>query len=203
MIRFLCRFSRRLAAARWAIVLVGLGLAVGVAAQEWQPLHKDELHDPKGSGIKLLQQPAEALSKLPRDTAGNQVRWVDALEQGFINPRTNILPETKVRVYEKDVLLDLYGSMPIVRFPHRNHTIWLDCNNCHDHLFKQEAGGSRISMLNILEGEQCGLCHGAVAFPLTECARCHSVSRRDFRPPPKLRAIVVERGQLPPSYTPQ
>ena len=32
-------------------------------------------------------------------------------------------------------------------------------------------------MLLILAGEKCGLCHGAVAFPLTECLRCHSVQR--------------------------
>ena len=32
-------------------------------------------------------------------------------------------------------------------------------------------------MMLILQGEKCGLCHGAVAFPLTECLRCHSVSR--------------------------
>jgi hypothetical protein len=31
-------------------------------------------------------------------------------------------------------------------------------------------------MQKILDGEQCGVCHGAVAFPLTECRRCHSVS---------------------------
>jgi hypothetical protein len=29
----------------------------------------------------------------------------------------------------------------------------------------------------ILSGEKCGLCHGAVSFPLTECKRCHSVDR--------------------------
>jgi hypothetical protein len=29
----------------------------------------------------------------------------------------------------------------------------------------------------VLSGEKCGLCHGAVAFPLTECNRCHSVQR--------------------------
>jgi hypothetical protein len=26
-------------------------------------------------------------------------------------------------------------------------------------------------------GEHCGRCHGAVAFPLTECTRCHSVQQ--------------------------
>jgi hypothetical protein len=35
-------------------------------------------------------------------------------------------------------------------------------------------------MLAILEGEQCGQCHGAVAFPLTECTRCHAIPQKDF-----------------------
>jgi hypothetical protein len=26
-------------------------------------------------------------------------------------------------------------------------------------------------------GEQCGVCHGAVAFPLTVCGRCHNTPR--------------------------
>jgi hypothetical protein len=34
-----------------------------------------------------------------------------------------------------------------------------------------------MNMLQILSGEKCGQCHGAVAFPLTECARCHRVPR--------------------------
>ena len=161
--------------------LAGLLLALacsGLRAGEWMPLEKDGLHDPASPAIKLLQQPAEALSKLPPDSAGNQVRWVDALEKNFINPRTNIRPETKIRLREDDILLDPQGSMPMVRFPHRAHTLWLDCNNCHEYPFKSVAGANHISMLSILEGEQCGLCHGAVSFPLTECTRCHSVPRK-------------------------
>ena len=81
--------------------------------------------------------------------------------------------------YDKDVFLNLNGGMPAVRFPHTVHNAWLDCSNCHDHLFKKERGASQISMFLILQGEQCGVCHGAVAFPLTECARCHSMKRED------------------------
>ena len=70
-----------------------------------------------------------------------------------------------------------FGSMPAVKFPHRQHTLWLDCSNCHNGLFKDKIGANKFSMVAILNGEQCGLCHGAVAFPLTECTRCHSVPR--------------------------
>ncbi len=145
----------------------------------WLPLNDDDVHDPTSPAVKRLMEPRDGLSGLTPDNVGNQVRWAQALDQGLINPRTNILPETKVQVLDLDILLDLYGSMPIVRFPHRIHTLWLDCKNCHEHLFKSKTGTSGISMLNILSGEQCGLCHGAVAFPLVKCDRCHSVPRNE------------------------
>jgi c(7)-type cytochrome triheme protein len=169
---------------RWTLArLLALAVATasfGAAAQmarQWIALSKDGVHDPKSPAITVLQQPGEALRTLPPDSVGNQVRWVDALQDGYINPRTNILPGTEVRVLETDILLNLKGGTPIVRFPHRQHTLWLDCSNCHDKLFKAQAGANTFSMERILQGEQCGVCHGAVAFPLTECKRCHSVTR--------------------------
>lgn len=148
-------------------------------AAGWKSLKNDGLHDPDGPGIQLLQQPGEALKNLPRDTAGNEVAWIPALREGVIQPREKLRPETKVQRYDKDVLLNLYGSMPSVRFPHKAHTEWLDCSNCHDHIFLPKRGANKISMFLILQGQQCGVCHGAVAFPLTECRRCHSVPNNE------------------------
>lgn len=184
---------------------VGLGLAAAIAAvaslsvqaQNWETLRKDGIHDPRGPAVKELQEPADALSKLAPDTAGNMVRWVQSLEKGEINPRASIRPDTKIRVYDSDVLLNLKGGMPIVRFPHRQHTLWLDCSNCHDHLFTTEPGSNKLSMLAILNGEQCGVCHGAVAFPLTECFRCHSVPRPGNTVKPSL-PIAIPPGAVPP-----
>lgn len=161
--------------------------ATQVPRPTWLPLERDGLHDPASQALRVLQQPAAALSQLPPDTAGNMVRWVRALEEGKITPRTNIRPETKIQVLDQDILLDLNGSMPVVRFPHKQHTQWLDCSNCHDHLFKRKTGATKISMLAILQGEQCGLCHGAVSFPLTECSRCHSVTHAQAREELKAR----------------
>lgn len=151
------------------------------ASSPWLPLEKDGIHDPKSPAIGVLQQPADALSALPRDTAGNLVDWVRALETGAIAPRTNLLPETNVRVLDQDLIIARFGSMPAVKFPHRPHTLWLDCSNCHNGLFVDKAGANRFSMTAILNGEQCGVCHGAVAFPLTECNRCHSVPNESLR----------------------
>ncbi|CAD5372307.1 Cytochrome_C7 domain-containing protein [Rubrivivax sp. A210] len=168
---------RRLAALLLLVMMVPAFAAPPAAkpASPWLRLEKDGLHDPRGPGIAVLQQPADALATLPRDTAGNMVNWVKAIDSGTINPRTNLLPETEVRVREDAIIVSRNGSMPAVRFPHRQHTLWLDCANCHDVLFKPKAGANKFSMMAILNGEQCGLCHGAVAFPLTECNRCHSV----------------------------
>lgn len=148
----------------------------------WTRLEQDGLHDPQGPGLALLQQPGEALQYLPPDSAGNLVRWVRALEWGAIAPRSNLRPETAVRLREDELIVARDGSMPAVKFPHRAHTLWLDCSNCHDTPFKPQLGANRLRMTAILNGEQCGLCHGAVAFPLTECNRCHSVPNASLRP---------------------
>ena len=126
----------------------------------------------------MLQEPAEALSELPRSTSGNYVDWIAALRSGAIDPRTSIQPETKVKLLDLDILFEETAGQPIVRFPHLEHTEWLDCSNCHDKPFIPKKGANPVNMLSILEGEYCGQCHGAVAFPLTECARCHNLPRQ-------------------------
>ena len=166
---------------RILLLVLMLGASSMIWAGKWSPVTADELHDPAEPGIKLLQNPEEALSKLPSDAVGNQVDWVKALQGGYINPRTNVLPETKVRVIDTEVLMKRTGEMPMVKFPHKPHTLWLECGNWHEHLFKSKAGASNVNMMQILTGEKCGLCHGAVAFPLTECTRCHSVPREKIR----------------------
>lgn len=165
-------------------LLVSPLISVAQDPISWTPLKDDGLHDPRSPALRELADPAESLAPLARVAPdrfiGNQVRWVHLIEQAALAPRTNVLPGTPMRVLDQDIYLDIGGSMAVVRFPHRAHTYWLDCSNCHDRIFKEKAGGNKISMLQILEGEQCGICHGAVAFPLTECGRCHSVPQVDF-----------------------
>ena len=104
----------------------------------------------------LLQEPGEALGALAPDTAGNLVRWMRALDEGQIQPRTNILPETRSTCAPPRYCSRI-RAMPLVRFPHRQHTAWLDCTNCHNHLFEQKAGATKINMMAILSGEKCGV----------------------------------------------
>ena len=72
------------------------------------------------------------------------------------------------------IVRQVKGSMPNVVYPHLPHTEWLDCTNCHDEIFVPEKGANQISMAGILLGQKCGICHGKVAFPISDCRRCHS-----------------------------
>lgn len=166
------RLKRRIAAAAATLLTSAL-----VWAASWTPLAQDGIHDPASPAIGILQEPAQALSRLPEDIAGNYVRWMRALDEGFINPRSAVSPEFKVRLRTTEVLMKNTSSMFMVRFPHRQHTAWLDCSSCHEQLFTSKAGANKQNMWLLLTGEKCGQCHGAVAFPLTECARCHNVPR--------------------------
>lgn len=152
--------------------------------RSWKPLDQDGIHDPETPRLNLLQTPEEALRFLPPDfpQIGNQVDWVRALNSGKIQPIDRLYQDTPVQRLDLDIIMKRSGEMPNVRFPHKAHTDWLDCSNCHDKFFVKKAGANATNMFSILAGEFCGRCHGAVAFPLTECRRCHSVPPSDELP---------------------
>lgn len=160
---------------------VGWCAELGIKSESavWATLTQDELHDPQGPGLHLLQNPAEALSQLPPGIAGNYVNWVKALKNGAIKPLARFYPQTQVKVLDLDVMLTKRENAELnrVTFPHKQHTEWLDCSTCHEAIFKSQAGANPITMLAILNGEYCGRCHGAVAFPPTDCKRCHNTPR--------------------------
>ncbi len=157
------------------VILFALFASKQILAAEWIKIKDDGLHDPAVPGVSILQQPSEALSALPPDTAGNKVNWVKALRDKYIEPRSYLHKEKKMEILDSDILLKGTGDNPYVLFPHKAHTEWMECGNCHEKIFISKAGATPISMLAILQGEYCGRCHGAVSFPLTECNRCHSV----------------------------
>lgn len=168
---------------RSAVIGLSVLLIITVARADnrsWKPLVDDGLHDPESDAIEYKQNPEDALRELPPDIVGNKVRWVQALQEGYITPRTNILPGTDIKVLDLDIIMGNTGEMPMVNFPHLQHTEWLDCSNCHEKIFIKEVDANPITMMDVLMGEYCGRCHGAVAFPLTECKRCHSIDRSTF-----------------------
>ena len=117
----------------------------------------------------------DALRRLPKDPAGG-VDWVHALEEKAIEPRAGLNPEAKDEpIFPLDVEL-IPDAQPLfkVTFPHKAHTEWLACANCHPGIFQMQRGADPITMAKIYAGEYCGRCHGKVAFaPPTGCPRCH------------------------------
>ncbi len=117
---------------------------------------------------------AETLKRLPLDETGN-VDWVRALDSEVIRPRRGLSPEAEgEEVLELDVdMIPVEDPEMKVVFPHRAHTEWLSCENCHPRLYEMKQGTRAATMEDMSRGESCGLCHGTVAFSLEACGRCH------------------------------
>lgn len=67
------------------------------------------------------------------------------------------------------------GVRPVV-FPHWFHRIRFRCTVCHFELgFKMRAGANKVQMVDITNGQFCGMCHnGQVAWSADRCDLCHS-----------------------------
>jgi len=140
------------------------------------PPSEDGIHDPTNQGTKMLQTPEAGFDGFVRTyKAGNFVDWVKTLESGKIKPRVDRLdPTAEMLVMDLDIQRTPKGSMPYVIYPHKQHTEWLDCSNCHPAIFIPQKGANQISMAAILLGQKCGVCHGKVSFPVSQCTKCHS-----------------------------
>ncbi|MCL4470564.1 MAG: cytochrome c, class I [Gammaproteobacteria bacterium] len=151
-----------------------------VAPKRHLPPDKDGIHDPANDGTQMLQTPLESFGGLPKSQGdfGNGVDWVKALDGGKINPRWDRNdPKAKPVLMDLNIVREVKGSMPGVGFPHKQHTQWLDCSNCHPAIFLPQKGANQISMAAIMLGQKCGVCHGTVAFPVAECRRCHDKAK--------------------------
>lgn len=141
------------------------------------PVEEDGIHDPTNDAVHILQEPVEAMAEFPRDSAGI-IDWVKVLSDGLIAPRKGLYGDEEMHAVDFDVIFKNTGSMPYVRYPHKPHTEWLTCKNCHPKIFLPQKGGNPVTMSGIMQGDYCGICHGKVAFPPTKnCGRCHSVPR--------------------------
>jgi c(7)-type cytochrome triheme protein len=117
-----------------------------------------------------------ALATLPKAEFGNGINWVKALKDGSITPLNylSIKPPDTI-TFQKTLSLEAeWSGIPPAIFPHRAHTKWLDCNNCHPDVFNiKKKTTKHFLMTRILAGEFCGVCHLSVAFPMNDCKRCH------------------------------
>ncbi|WP_371374246.1 c(7)-type cytochrome triheme domain-containing protein [Thalassotalea aquiviva] len=147
---------------------------------EWNPApFEDGIHDPDGEGAYMLQEPKELFDNIEKSRSGNRVDWVKSLDKGLIIPRWDKEDANKQPfVMDLNIVREVKGSMPNVVYPHKQHTEWLDCSNCHPDIFIPKKGANQISMASILMGEKCGVCHGKVAFPVSDCRKCHSQNKK-------------------------
>lgn len=157
---------------------------------------EDGIHDPANDSTAILQPPLQAFAGLPKANVGNGVDWVKALNESKITPRFDRSdPNAVAAVMDLNIVREVKGSMPNVVYPHKAHTQWLDCSNCHPDIFIPQKGANQISMAQILMGQKCGVCHGKVAFPISECRRCHSQKKEI--PTKQLAAQSVPKEQKP------
>jgi len=139
------------------------------------PPAEDGIHDPTVDSAQMLQPPLQGMNGLTRSAFGNNVDWVNSLQTKKIIPRWDRADaNAESLVMDVNIVRIPRGSMPDVVFPHKAHTEWLECSNCHPAIFVPQKGANQISMAAILLGQKCGVCHGKVAFPISECKKCHS-----------------------------
>lgn len=145
-----------------------------VVPRSLESLQDDGKHDSSNDALAVLQDPREAMHDFPLDRR-QAINWVKTLDQGLIEPRASLDGKGEMLEMDMDILFTNTKDMPYVRFPHLQHTRWLDCSNCHPRIFIPRRGANPVSMNEVLRGKFCGVCHDKVAFSLFVCERCHSV----------------------------
>lgn len=113
---------------------------------------------------------------VPKDKYG-LVDWVKAVKEKIIDPKHSIDPKAEPDADPMDMDVEIPAKGDFVNdvvYPHAIHTYWFACEGCHDKIFQMAAGQNNMTMAGIAEGKWCGRCHGKVAFPLSDCNRCHT-----------------------------
>jgi len=116
---------------------------------------------------------------LPKENYGNGIDWEKSEELGLIKPVAHIdgvsSPRNPLALQKDFALNPKVEGMPDIIFSHKKHTVWNGCELCHPEIFTGvKKGTSHYTMVDISQGKSCGACHTNVAFPLTDCQRCHS-----------------------------
>lgn len=151
------------------------GATAPVPGSASAPVGMYDSYDRSNPDFAVLQRSETVLKDFPVDLNG-AVDWVGALRSGVIQPREVLNGSTTYLPLDLDVVMRNTKAMPYVRFPHKTHTEWLACSNCHPGIFLEKAGSTRIRMEDIFRGKYCGTCHDRVAFITHRgCFRCHSV----------------------------
>jgi c(7)-type cytochrome triheme protein len=138
-------------------------------------------------------------SGLPLDKYG-LVDWANAVREGIVDPIWNLDPEAnKISAKSLDsvIVFEAKGDfMPDVAFPHDIHSFWLQCDICHASkngaIFTDKIGANNVNMIEIAQGKWCARCHDKVAFPISDCSRCHNLPKDE-----PLKKGMIRRRYMP------
>jgi c(7)-type cytochrome triheme protein len=116
---------------------------------------------------------------MPKETFGNGINWEKAEVDGSIKLTDYLegvsVKKAKFKIQQDFSIKPKTEGMPDIIFSHTKHTVWNGCELCHPDIFIGiKKGTTNYSMVELFEGKYCGACHDKVAFPLTDCQRCHS-----------------------------
>jgi c(7)-type cytochrome triheme protein len=119
------------------------------------------------------------LERMPKETFGNGINWQKAEENGALKLVDQLdgvsINKTGMKIQGDFSLKSKVEGMPDIIFSHTKHTVWNGCELCHPDIFVGiKKGATKYSMIELFDGKYCGVCHDKVAFPQTDCKRCHA-----------------------------
>lgn len=122
--------------------------------------------------------------KMPKERLGNGINWEKAEAEGLVKPADQLegisAIKPKLKVQQDFSLKSKVEGMPDIIFSHKKHTVWNGCELCHPDIFVGiKKGSTKYSMVDLFDGRYCGVCHDKVAFPQSDCSRCHSKSPQE------------------------
>ncbi len=117
--------------------------------------------------------------KMPHERFGNGINWEKAEEEGLVKPVDYLSgvsgKKANFKVTQDFSIKSKVDGMPDIIFSHKKHTVWNGCELCHPDIFIGiKKGTTKYTMTELFEGKYCGVCHDKVAFPQTDCQRCHT-----------------------------
>ena len=110
----------------------------------------------------------EALKLLPKDEKDNP-DWVQAKKDEIIKPRALEPGDRNSSWFGLDFYLRSDKPKFEAYFPHSAHVALMGCDSCHPAIFRYR--DNEITMKTMRKGENCGTCHGSVAFSTKNCKR--------------------------------
>ncbi len=142
-------------------------------SQEKTGPERDARHEQREKAFRAFAD------NMPKERGGNGINWEQAEESGVIKLIDYIEGLSTKRppmANQKDFAIGAkVEGVPEIIFSHKKHTVWNGCEVCHPDIFVGvKKGVEKYSMIDLFAGKYCGACHGKVAFPQSDCRRCHT-----------------------------